>query len=197
MSRADLFDTSNSIDLLATSPSGNDGRMILVGVQRVEPMLSIGDNRAVGMGEVAKRVVAERPAWSKRLVALCLVFFLVEACGETPTQPHDMHLATGRWIGDGACLTVTADGCDLVVGCGHGQFSRPVVRADGTFEIAGTYRIEAGPVSINPAPPATFSGVLKGQTLTLGVTPSDPSLRPASYVLLFSNVSGKCAVPCV
>jgi hypothetical protein len=197
MFRAGLFDASNSIDLPATSPSGNNGRLMLVGMQAnaepsaapltpVEPMLSIDDNRAGCTG-----------AWLKRLVALCLVCFLVEACGKSPTQPHDMNFPTGRWIGDGACLSVTADVCDLVVGCGHGQFSPPVVRADGTFEIAGTYRIEAGPVSINPAPPATFSGVLRGQTLTLSVTPSDPSLRPASYVLLFTSASGKCTVPCV
>jgi hypothetical protein len=94
-------------------------------------------------------------------------------------------------------LSIAPDGCDLVVGCGHGQFSPPVVRADGTFEIGGTYRIEAGPISITPAPPATFSGILMRQTLTLSVTPSDPSLRPASYVLQLTNASGKCAVPCV
>jgi hypothetical protein len=92
---------------------------------------------------------------------------------------------------------VAVDGCDLVVGCGHGQFPPPVIQADGTFEVTGTYRIEAGPISINPAPPATFSGILRGQTLTLSVTPSDPSLRPASYALQLTNGSGKCAVPCV
>jgi hypothetical protein len=92
---------------------------------------------------------------------------------------------------------VAPEGCDLVVGCGHGQFARPVLQADGKFEIDGTYRIEAGPISINPAPPAIFSGILRGQTLTLSVTPSDPSLRPGSLVLQLTNASGKCAVPCV
>jgi hypothetical protein len=92
---------------------------------------------------------------------------------------------------------VAVDGCDLVVGCGHGQFPSPVLHPDGTFEVHGTYRIEVGPISINPAPPATFSGILSGQTLTLSVTPSDPSLRPASYVLQLTNGTGKCAVPCL
>jgi hypothetical protein len=104
----------------------------------------------------------------------------------------------GRWAGtNGECLAVAANVCDLVVGCGHGQFPPPVIRADGTFEISGTYRIEAGPISINPAPPAAFSGLLTGDTLTLSVTPSDPSLRPVSVVLQLTNASGKCAVPCV
>jgi len=106
-------------------------------------------------------------------------------------------LPAGRWTGDGGCLSVAVDGCDLVVGCGHGQFAQPDVHGDGTFEVNGTYRIEAGPISINPSPPATFSGVLKGQTLTLSVMPSDPSLRPASYVLQLTNSTGKCAVPCL
>jgi hypothetical protein len=92
---------------------------------------------------------------------------------------------------------VAVDGCDLVVGCGHGQFAQPDVHPDGTFAVNGTYRIEAGPISVNPAPPATFSGVLGGKTLTLSVMPTDPSLQPASYVLQLTNDARKCAVPCV
>ena len=149
-------------------------------------MLSIDDNRLAGAGTSLTRIVLAS-----------LVCLLAAACTETPTQPRDTTFPTGRWTGDGACLSVAVDGCDLVVGCGHGQFAQPDVRADGTFAVSGTYRIEVGPISINPAPTATFSGVLRGQTLTLSVAPSDPSLRPASYVLQLTNGTGKCAVPCV
>jgi hypothetical protein len=133
----------------------------------------------------------------KRAVALGFLCLLVGACGGTPTQPTS--LPTGRYTGsgNGACLSVAAGGCDLVVGCGHGQFPPPTVRADGTFEVDGTYRVEIGPISINPPPPAKFSGVLNGQTLTITVTPSDPALGTASYVLQLTNGSGKCSVPCV
>ena len=131
------------------------------------------------------------------MLGVALVCFLVSSCAEAPTQPRDTALTAGRWTGDGDCLSVAPEGCDLVVGCGHGQFPLPVLRADGTFEADGTYRVEVGPISINPAPPAKFSGVLRGQTLTLRVTPSDPSLRPASYVLQLTGATGKCAVPCV
>src|SRR6476661_6620694 len=89
-----------------------------------------------------------------RIVAVGLVCLFVDGCADTPTRPRDTTLPTGRLTGDGACLSVAADGCDLVAGCGHGQFPSPVVRADGTFEVNGTYRIEVGPISINPAPPA-------------------------------------------
>ena len=138
---------------------------------------------------------ARAGTWLTRMGAASLVCLLVIACAETPTQPGDTTLPAGRWSGDGVCLSVAADGCDLVVGCGHGQFTSPVVHADGTFAVSGTYRIEVGPISINPAPPAMFSGVLNGHTLTLSVTPSDPSLRPASYVLQQADGTGKCAVP--
>lgn len=143
------------------------------------------------------RELAGVGAWLRRMVAVGVVCLLIGACAKTPTQPRDTTLPMGRWAGESACLSVAVGDCDLVVGCGHGQFLPPVVHADGTFEITGTYRIEVGPVSINPAPPAMFSGVLRGQTLTLSVTPSDPSLRPASYVLQLTQASGKCAVPCV
>ena len=128
---------------------------------------------------------------------IAFVCLLANGCADTPTQPRDTSLAAGRWTGDGGCLSVAVEACDLVVGCGHGQFPPPVIHADGTFDANGTYRIEVGPISINPAPPATFSGILRNQTLVLTVAPSDPSLRPASYSLQLTNGSCKCAVPCV
>lgn len=93
-------------------------------------------------------------------------------------------------------MSIAPAGCDLLIGCGHGQFPFPTLASDGTFQIEGTYRIEAGPVSINPPPPALFSGVLKSQTLTLTVTPSDPSLQPATYVLQPTSGPAKCGVAC-
>lgn len=132
-----------------------------------------------------------------RTAAACVVCLLVHACAQAPVQPGPTDLPAGRWSDGGACLSVAADGCDLVVGCGHGRFPRPVLRADGTFAVDGTYRIEAGPVSLDPPPPATFSGVLRGRTLTLSVAPADSRLPPASYLLQLTNASGRCAVPCL
>jgi hypothetical protein len=117
------------------------------------------------------------------------------ACNHTPVGPTDGTLATGRWTGDGACLSVADTGCNVAVGCGHGQFPRPIIRSDGTFDIDGTYRIEAGPISIEPAPPAHFSGVVIGSRLTLNVVPSR-SLPAASYSMM-PAIAGTCPVPCV
>jgi len=120
----------------------------------------------------------------------------LSACRSNPTAPEGTPLANGRWSGNGACLSVTDLGCNLAVGCGHGQFSRPTVRSDGTFDVDGTYRIEVGPVSIDPAPPAHFSGSVNGSTLILNVVPSVGSLPPASYSMT-ATAPGNCPIPCV
>ena len=99
-------------------------------------------------------------------------------------------MTIGGWTDGGACLTVATEGCELTAGCGHGQFPRPIVRADGTFEADGTYRIEVGPVGISPAPPAHFSGVVDGSTLTLKVVPAGEGLMPASYTMRRTSVPG-------
>jgi hypothetical protein len=136
-----------------------------------------------------------------RRASIGFICILLAACSaDTPAQPAGATLLAGTWTGDG-CLSVAADGCDLVVGCGHGRFPVPVVGADGTFTVEGTYRVEAGPVSISPAPPATFSGVLKGQTLTLAVRPHDASGLPTAnalqFVLQFKGAGGGCVSACV
>ncbi len=124
---------------------------------------------------------------------LCTV---TAGCGSTPGAPAAM-LAVGRWAATGACLSVAEAGCDLVIGCGHGQFPRPTIGSDGTFTIDGTYRVEVGPTSVNPAPPAHFLGTTIGGTLSITVVPSDPSVKPATYSLQLTNDANRCTVPCV
>lgn len=130
-----------------------------------------------------------------RPAAFLLAALVFSACSRSPAAPAETALAIGQWSGQNACLSVSDRGCNLVVGCGHGQFSRPFVRPDGTFDVDGTYRIEVGPVSTDPAPPAHFSGVVSGSSLTLRVTPSG-TLPPASYSLAL-GAPGMCLVLCV
>ena len=137
----------------------------------------------------------------RRLVTVKFILGLLAcagalACGGTPADPSEGLLATGRWTGSGACLAVAENSCNLVIGCGHGQFPRVTVRRDGTFEVEGTYRIEAGPISIEPAPAAHFSGVVTGSRLMLTVVPTVDSLPVASYSMTL-NGTGICSVPCV
>jgi hypothetical protein len=91
---------------------------------------------------------------------------------------------------------VTEQTCDLIAGCGHGQFPRPTLRPDGSFDVDGTYRIEIGPVSIEPAPAAHFSGLLSGTTLTLRVVPGASGVSSASYTMKPGG-TGICGVRCL
>jgi hypothetical protein len=128
--------------------------------------------------------------------AALLIGVVAWGCTSSPTAPQSGPLAVGRWSSAvGQCLTVTDSSCNFVAGCGHGVFPRPTVARDGTFEVDGTYRVEVGPISIQPAPPAHFSGSLSGGQLLLTVTPTAP-LMPASYSMTLSG-TGTCSVPCL
>ena len=133
----------------------------------------------------------------RRLLVVALVACgCLLACNRSPTGPDEGPLAAGRWTGEGACLSVADAGCNLAVGCGHGQFPRPIIRTDGTFDVEGTYRIEVGPVSIEPAPPAHFSGSITDSRLILTVVPTAGSPQPASYSMTRTG-AGTCPVACV
>ena len=135
----------------------------------------------------------------QRAFALAVVIALA-ACDNGPTDPRTTVIADGTWTGDNACLLVRSAAnvsphiSELHVGCGHGVFPTPEVRADGTFDVDGTWRIEAGPISIDPAPPAHFSGTLTNSTLTLTVRPSSGS---AATYRLQMNPGGSCGPACL
>jgi hypothetical protein len=130
----------------------------------------------------------------QHLAVVLLTVGVLSACRGGPTAPAGGPLAAGRWSGDNACLSVAVNGCDLVVGCGHGRFPQPTLRADGTFEVDGSYRLEAGPISIDPPPPAHFAGAVTGTRLHLTMT---PQTQAAMSFFLSSTNDGKCPVLCL
>jgi len=135
------------------------------------------------------------PFTRRRWVTITVACGVLAACGSNPNAPHPGPLADGRWSGSGACLSIADSACNLTVGCGHGQFPRPTIRGDGTFDVDGTYRIEVGPVSIDPAPPAHFKGSLFGSTLTVTVVPTN-GLPTATYSLMATE-RASCGIACV
>lgn len=134
-----------------------------------------------------------------RYAAIALYLSML-ACHGSPTEPRVHAIADGRWTGDGACLMVRSSPnispytSTLIAGCGHGEFPTPDIRSDGTFDIDGTFRIEAGPISIDPAPPAHYSGSLTNTTLTLTVVPSAGT--SATY-RFHTDPNGTCAPLCL
>jgi hypothetical protein len=130
-----------------------------------------------------------------------LVLTLI-ACNGSPTEPRVRAIAEGLWTGEGGvCLRVpsvnqTPRTAILTAGCGKGTFPTPDVRDDGTFEVEGTFRVEAGAVSNDPPPPAHYTGVLTNTTLTLTVTPTDPSAQRTTYKLHL-DPNGSCGPACL
>ena len=95
----------------------------------------------------------------------------------TPTAVAEPAVLTpGRWAGGGACVTVTATTVTFVAGCIGGTFPLPQLSADGHFEVDGTFTF-GGPVPANP-PPAHYSGVVQGNTLTLRGVSGDRTFGP-------------------
>lgn len=104
---------------------------------------------------------------------------LAASCGGA-TGPTTL-LGPGVWGGERANLIVGPDSVRAEFDCASGRLDAPVtLDAQGRFDVAGTYRFEAGPVF---APvPARWTGsvaiVRGGSQVTLTVTVLDPKADP-------------------
>jgi hypothetical protein len=108
--------------------------------------------------------------------ALALLSLLLATCGRTsPTEPAaPTFLPEGHYSSTAMCLDVTAASVQIVGGCGHGSFPRPLVNAEGTFTADGTFTVTFGPPSNTPTP-AHFAGTVSGDTVTVTVTNAGPT----------------------
>lgn len=109
-------------------------------------------------------------------VALGVVILaIVAACAGSPSAeaPLPSQLALGTWGGDGAGVTVTDTLAHVHVGCTRGDFPRPAALDSGRFNVAGQHVLRAFPVHVGPPLPARFSGVVRGNLLTLSVAVDD------------------------
>lgn len=97
------------------------------------------------------------------------------ACNQLTIQPGPNTLAVGTWGADAAGVIVTDSQAHVHLGCTNGDFSTAglVVDQQGRFEVAGSYLIKAFPVAQGPRHPATFTGQLRGDRLTLAVAVND------------------------
>src|SRR5580765_977468 len=75
---------------------------------------------------------------------------------------------SGTWGGDNAGMIVTDTDVHVHIGCTLGDAVGPIhPDAHGRFEATGTYNVDAYPVNRGITHPATFSGQVIGQTMTL------------------------------
>jgi hypothetical protein len=113
-------------------------------------------------------------------VELVLTLLLVGACGASRVELDKV--PEGTWGGDDAGLLVRADGAHAHIGCTLGDVLGPIpVDAEGRFEIAGRWNVDAYPIDRGILHPALLSGHTDGRMLTFSVrlTDTGQSLGPA------------------
>ena len=116
-----------------------------------------------------------------RVLAVLLPFVAVACAASLITGP----VARGVWGGPQGNLTVYADSATLDLPCAAGRITQPVVAGtDGTFDLAGQYAVQAGPVRPGgPAwQPAHFRGSHTDGDITLTIVLSDTvSVGPLTF----------------
>ena len=94
----------------------------------------------------------------------------------------------GTWGGDNAGMIVTDTDVHVHIGCTLGDAVGPIhPDADGRFEATGTYNVDAYPVDRGITHPATFSGQIVGQTMTLSVSLSDTARVLGPVILIYGK----------
>lgn len=112
-------------------------------------------------------------------IALRVMMFVavaaVSACSSAPmVPPFDGSLPLGTWGGEAAGMIVGDTAMHVHVGCTYGDVSGRVPVGDGgTFDVEGSYVLQAYPVMVGPKLPARFTGRQDGTHTTITITVSD------------------------
>ena len=112
----------------------------------------------------------------KKLTGL-LIVLLVAVCVSGKIQKMQ-RISTGLWGGQHISMNVKAKSATIEYDCASGVIDGPlVVDRNGHFNLRGTHRMErGGPVRSDEDPrqaPATYSGSIQGNTMTLTLKLSD------------------------
>jgi hypothetical protein len=105
------------------------------------------------------------------IVAIVAIVSILACSSATTARITEV---AGTWGGDNAGLIVTDTDVHVHIGCTLGDAVGPIhPDADGRFEATGTYNVDAYPVDRGITHPATFSGQIIGETMTLTVSLTD------------------------
>ena len=96
------------------------------------------------------------------------------------TAMNQQRIATGVWGGQHINIKVGANSATIEYDCASGVIDGPlVVDSNGNFKLRGTHRMQrGGPVRSDEEPrqiPATYTGTIKGNTMTLTLKLDDSS----------------------
>lgn len=128
------------------------------------------------------------------------ITLILSACGivacsaATSTPITDV---VGTWGGDNAGMIMTGTDVHVHIGCTLGDAVGPISPdANGRFQVSATYNIDAYPVDRGITHPASFTGQIVGQTMTLRVTLTDTGqmLGPVTLTYGKEPKMGPCPI---
>ena len=111
----------------------------------------------------------------KKLTVLIVLLLAISVSAKIQKMQR---IATGVWGGQHISINVGSKSATIEYDCANGVINGPlVIDADGNFKLRGTHRTErGGPVRAednSPGQPATYSGTIKGNTMTLTLKVGD------------------------
>jgi hypothetical protein len=118
---------------------------------------------------------------SKNGIAVLLVGLLL-LISVTAEKRKMRRIPTGTWGGPHINMKVGAKSASIEYDCATGTIRGPlVVDSEGNFTLRGTHRMQrGGPVRADETPndhPATYTGSIKGNTMTLNLKLSDSDVE--------------------
>ena len=130
----------------------------------------------------------------RAILVLPTIFALIACSAATSTPITDV---VGTWGGDNAGLIVNGNDVHVHIGCTLGDAVGPIVADEnGRFEVSGTYNVDAYPVNRGITHPASFTGQIVGQTMTLTVSLTDITrvLGPVTLTYGKEPTMGPCPI---
>ena len=129
-----------------------------------------------------------------RILLLPSALAILACSAATSTPITDV---AGTWGGDNAGMIVTGTDVHVHIGCTLGDATGPIrPDASGRFEAPATYNVDAYPVDRGITHPATFTGRIVGETMTLTVTLTDTArvLGPVTLTFGKEPTMGPCPI---
>ncbi|HEY8830994.1 MAG TPA: hypothetical protein VIM21_00665 [Gemmatimonadaceae bacterium] len=129
-----------------------------------------------------------------RISAILSVLATIACSAATSAHITDV---VGTWGGDNAGLIVSNTDVHIHIGCTLGDAVGPInPDANGRFQANGTYNVDAYPVDRGITHPATFTGQVIDQTMTLTVSLTDTArvLGPVTLVYGKEPKMGPCPI---
>jgi hypothetical protein len=132
-----------------------------------------------------------------RIPAIVSIVAMVSVLACSAATSARITEVSGTWGGDNAGMIVTDTDVHVHIGCTLGDAVGPIhPDANGRFEATGTYNVDAYPVNRGITHPATFSGQVVGQTMTLTVSLTDTArvLGPVTLIYGKEPQMGPCPI---